>query len=107
MTHSVTLGGAPLSSINAKENTRNKIIQNAMAVFLNKGLFETVMDDIAEASDLTRRTLYRYFKTKEDLAYEVVILILEEWNQFQMDVYENVEGNGIGKLEQFLKALVN
>lgn len=83
------------------------IIDKAKAVFLEKGLFETVMDDIAEATGLTRRTLYRHFATKEDLACEVTIAIMTMWNTYGLEIYEALEGNGLQQLSEFLNKLID
>lgn len=83
------------------------IIKKAKEVFLKKGLFNTVMDDIAEAAGLTRRTLYRHFETKEDLAFETTILIMKEMNAQSLGIYNGLHGNGIEKLESFLIQLVS
>lgn len=89
-----------------KEETKINIISSAKKVFLEKGFFETYMENIAEEAGLAKRTLYRYFKTREDLAYEVAILILEDWNNFQKRCYLETKGQGIEKLQQFLGSLV-
>lgn len=83
------------------------IIHMAKETFLENGFFNTVMDDIAEKSGLTRRTLYRYFATKEDLAYEVTIKLINDWNTYQKAVFKDLEGSGIEKLEKFLNYLID
>lgn len=83
------------------------IIDKAREIFLNKGLFNTVMDDIATEAGITRRTLYRYFKTKEDLAYETTIQLLNEWNSFHLEVFRQLSGSGIKQLEHFLAELID
>ena len=41
-------------------------------VFAHRGLKNTTMDDVAKASGLGRRTIYTYFKTREELYHEVI-----------------------------------
>lgn len=84
-----------------------EIIDKAKLVFLEKGLFSTVMDDIAKEVGLTRRTLYRYFETKEDLAYETIILLLLDWNDYQLEIFNKLSGTGIELLEAFLRKLID
>ena len=43
------------------------IIQSAESVFAQKGYHETRMDDIAEAAELAKGTLYYYFKSKDEI----------------------------------------
>jgi AcrR family transcriptional regulator len=51
-----------------KEQTRNTIIEVAYDLFISKGFHHTTMKDIYLASEIGKRTLYRYFSSKEDLA---------------------------------------
>jgi len=90
-----------------REEKKKVIIEKARKIFLEKGLFNIVMDDIAAAVGLTRRSLYRYFETKEDMAYETAILLLNEWNAYHKKVYSQLSGNGIYQLEDFLNQLIN
>ncbi len=50
-----------------KEKRRNDIIDAAEKVFFSKGKAQSTMDDIAEEAELSKGTLYLYFKSKEDL----------------------------------------
>lgn len=89
-----------------KDIQRKNIITQAALVFMEKGMFETVMNEIAEKAGITRRTIYRYFETKEDLAYAVMAQMMEQWNAYQLEVYGKLEGCGIEKLETFLYRLI-
>lgn len=52
--------------------TREKLIEVARQLFLNKGVENTTMNDIAAASDKGRRTIYTYFKNKKEIYNAVV-----------------------------------
>ncbi len=52
--------------------TRQLLINAARDVFAQLGVKRTTMNDIAEASNKGRRTLYTYFKSKEEV-YEAVV----------------------------------
>ncbi len=52
---------------------REKIASAASALFLEKGIAETSMDDIAKAARYSKATLYVYFESKEEI---VDILVL-------------------------------
>lgn len=103
MTHTV-IG---CSLMGKREEKKELIIEKAREIFLDKGLFNTVMDDIAGEVGLTRRTLYRYFETKEDLAYETTIQLLNEWNAFHREVFKQLSGSGIRQFEHFLTKLID
>jgi AcrR family transcriptional regulator len=50
-----------------KQLRRSAIIDAAEAVFFDKGVEIATMDDVAEEAELSKGTLYLYFKSKEDL----------------------------------------
>ena len=52
--------------------TRNKLVDVARQIFAKKGIENTTMNDIAMASGKGRRTLYTYFKSKEDIYVAVI-----------------------------------
>lgn len=52
--------------------TREKLIEVAKQVFLQKGVEKTTIADIANASEKGRRTIYTYFKSKIEI-YDAVV----------------------------------
>jgi AcrR family transcriptional regulator len=50
-----------------KARTRQAIQQQAMRLFTARGYEATTIDEICEAAEVGRTTLFRYFPTKEDL----------------------------------------
>lgn len=52
--------------------TRQKLVDVARQLFARNGMENTTMNDIAVASGKGRRTLYTYFKSKEDIYYAVI-----------------------------------
>ena len=57
--------------------TRQKLVDVARQLFAKNGIANTTMNDIAVASGKGRRTLYTYFKSKEDIYYAVIESELE------------------------------
>lgn len=57
--------------------TRQTLVDVARQLFAKKGMENTTMNDIALASGKGRRTLYTYFKNKEDVYYAVIESELE------------------------------
>jgi len=53
-------------------NTRKQLLDAARRVFARKGIARTTMNDIAVASKKGRRTLYMYFKNKEEISALVI-----------------------------------
>ena len=56
-----------------KEKRRNDIIDAAERVFFAKNVDNVTVDDVAEEAELSKGTIYLYFKNKEDL-YRAIIL---------------------------------
>lgn len=61
--------------------TRHKLVEVARQLFAQKGLEATTMNDIAIASKKGRRTLYTYFKNKEEIYYAVIESELERLSE--------------------------
>jgi TetR/AcrR family transcriptional regulator len=60
-----------------KEARREEIIAAAEKIFFQKGLNASTMDDVAEAAELSKGTLYLYYRSKEDLYLAVTLRGLE------------------------------
>lgn len=56
---------------------KNDIINAAEKVFIEKGFEYATMDDIAKEAEFTKKTLYSYFKSKEELYYEIMLIGFE------------------------------
>lgn len=64
-----------------KEARRNAIVEAAKTVFFEKGFQGTTMDQIAEAAELSKGSLYIYFPGKEELYVTVLVEGLEILHQ--------------------------
>ena len=72
--------------------TRQKLLEVARELFAHKGLEATTMNDIAAASGRGRRTLYTYFRSKEEIYYAVIEEELERLSEKMDEVLSmNVE----------------
>lgn len=54
-----------------RERTRQRLIESALTVFIEKGPDETVIDDFIAAAGVSRGTFYNYFSTTGELLYAV------------------------------------
>ena len=68
--------------------TRDKLVDVARQLFAGMGFDKTTMNDIAQASNKGRRTLYTYFKSKDDILWAV---IESEMDQLRTILSELVE----------------
>ena len=57
--------------------TRQKLVDVARQLFAKNGLENTTMNDIAQQSGKGRRTLYTYFKSKDEVYFAVIESELE------------------------------
>ena len=66
-----------MSRINKKEIIaslhRETILCAAEKIFYEKGFNATTIDDLSNAANYSRRTIYTYFKNKEDILYNVIL----------------------------------
>jgi len=69
-----------------KEQRRRAILKAARRIFFEKGLPAASMDEIAETAELSKGTLYLYFKSKEDL----YVSLLEEGLTILRRMFEEV-----------------
>ena len=66
--------------------TRQRLLEVARELFAHKGLEATTMNDIALASGRGRRTLYTYFRNKEEIYFAVIEEELERLSEKMDDV---------------------
>ena len=56
-----------------KEQRRNDIIDAAERIFFKNGAENSTMDDVAREAELSKGTLYLYFRSKEDLQFAISV----------------------------------
>lgn len=70
--------------------TRQKLVEVARELFARKGLVATTMNDIAANSGKGRRTLYTYFRNKEEIYAAVIETELERLSE-RIDEVASIE----------------
>lgn len=58
-----------------REETRSKILHDAMLYFAKNGFAGTKISDLSKSIGIGQGTLYLYFKSKEDLFHEIYSMI--------------------------------
>ncbi len=72
-----------------KEQKVNRFIQIAKGIFFQKGYDTTTIDEVAKLAGYNKRTLYHYFKDKEELFLAVVLDGLKLFNEKLQEAYDN------------------
>ena len=83
----------------SKEQRMQDIIKAAQKTFIEKGLEEATMQDIANEASIGIATLFRYFPKKEKLLVAVIIKIIEG-NISVFQAAEDLQGTCIQKIEK-------
>ena len=67
----VTYMGVQERKEREKQARQDAILEAAREIFFAKGLDQATIDDIAEKAELSKGTIYLYFKSKEELYISV------------------------------------
>jgi len=74
------------------------ILAAAKAVFLSKGFSGATMNDIADAAGLSRRTIYHYFRSKEELSIAAAAATLKALLS-RVESLGDAVGSGLDRLK--------
>lgn len=83
--------GVAERKLREKERRRLEILDAAEDLFADKGLQITTMDDVAERSELSKGTLYLYFKNKEELYLGINARAKRQLRQMMESAYQQKE----------------
>lgn len=83
---------------------KTNILEAACALFEEKGIAGTTMDDIAEASGYSKPTIYTYFKSKEELVSHLVLDGMERFCEKTRDAAQK-KGPFIEFYTQFCRSI--
>lgn len=72
---------------------RKNIIDAAIRVFSVKGFESTTMDDIAREAEYTKKTLYSYFNSKEELYYKIILTGFKTYNSMSEEIISKYANN--------------
>ena len=76
-----------------KEQRRTEIVDAAEKLFYKKGFDNVTMDEIADAVEFSKGSLYLYFKNKDSLFFAIVARMHREYfRQFRELLDENASG---------------
>ena len=78
------------------------ILKSAKSLFIEKGFGATTMQDIADRAELGRRTLYMYFKTKDEIVSSIAAEVIQEVCRLVKEA-SGKSGSGRERLENTAK----
>jgi AcrR family transcriptional regulator len=90
-----------------RENQREWILEVAEDLFIQKGIEQVTMGDIADASHITRATVYKYFANKEEMAAEIFKSVTRGWVERDEREVWSFQGNGYELIERFVNSHFN
>lgn len=88
-----------------KQLRREEIVHAAEKIFFSKGFDLSTMDDIAEEAELSKGTLYLYFKNKDDLRLAVARKSIRILRAVTTKVTDEA-GTALEKLHRMGKAVI-
>lgn len=71
-----------------KQIRHEHAIQAAMKLYNEEGYHSITMEKIAERSELSRATLYLYFKTKDEIIISAIMALTDYFEKILRDAYE-------------------
>ena len=80
-----------------KQRTRETIARAAHELFAERGYHATTLPDIAEAADVSTRTIFAYFPSKEDILFSDFPVMKEALAQALAERPEGQDGGGAGR----------
>lgn len=84
---------------------RREIMNKAIELFLDKGYDKTSVNSIVEELKIAKGTFYHYFKSKEEILYEIIDESVEEYSErIKKDL--NVLSGAGNKMQFILKKLL-
>jgi AcrR family transcriptional regulator len=83
------------------EKTRRHILDKAYVLFRRKGFTRVNVDEIAVAADITKRTLYSHFRSKDEL----LAAVLEAQHRLAFDAFQTFAPKLSGSPTQMVSRL--
>lgn len=85
-----------------REAKRDAVLYTAARLFNEKGFHATSLDEVAESLGVTKPTLYRYVKNKDEILFECVRIALE-WMRSEITAVSQRGGSTIEQLTMCMR----
>jgi len=83
-----------------REARRRYIVDAARGLLAEKGISDISMDDIAAAAEYTRRTLYAYFNSRDDIWLRILLEEMKRRWEVQSQALAGIDG-GLARITTF------
>lgn len=83
-------------------DTREKLIQIAEKLFIEKGYSQTSLEDILHQAELSKGGFYHYFASKEDILSEIIDRHVETMKQEVKNFLKHEDMNPLEKLKYWI-----
>jgi AcrR family transcriptional regulator len=90
-----------------KELVREEILTKAADVFEKKGYAQTTILDVAQALELSRSSLYHYFKSKDEILEALVLEHTERAAEQMEEKLARRDGSPSDRLKELLSSSIN
>ena len=84
---------------------RQKILIKSLDLFLVNGIHQTTIQMIAKEVKVTKKTIFNHFQTKDILATELQMMILEKLVEKRKD-FQRTNENVIERIQLFLRSFI-
>lgn len=85
-------------------NLKDEILQKATDLFCRFGASRVTMDEIAQEFGISKKTLYQYYSSKNDLLKEVTDSIYSQIQCRNQSLLKNSEMNFLEKINELIKS---
>jgi AcrR family transcriptional regulator len=85
------------------QETANRILNQAMRIFLEKGYHGTSIDDITQAAGVTKGALYWHFKSKEALLKTIIKEFEKQFLDGLIQAVKDVQEDILDKFEKYFR----
>ena len=82
-----------------KEYRRDSIMEAAKKIFFKEGYTKATMDSIAKCAEITKPTVYQYFKSKDELFFSLMLPILDTVRERLDEIKTEVSLRKISSIE--------
>ena len=101
MTDAISESGGERRRRRDPSDRRKEIIDAAAAIFQEKGYASTSIQDVADAINILKGSLYYYIKSKDDLLFEVIQEV-HQGGVANLEVSKNTDGNALQRIRSFV-----